>query len=84
MARWTGCLGSRRRDHGERLRFNATGGDPGLGGPPAAPASVTSERQASGFPPDARPAGAPQATVLVIRARRAGDVSPMSQPDSAA
>ena len=81
MARWTGCLGSRRRDHGERLASSGptTGGEPGLGDPPAAPLSVTAKWQVSGFPP-----AAPHPTGLVIRARRAGDVSPMPQPDSAA
>ncbi len=81
MTRWTGCLGSRRRDHGERLPSSGstTGSEPGLGDTPAAPLSVTATWQVSGFPP-----AAPQPTGLVIRARHAGDVSPMPQPDSAA
>jgi hypothetical protein len=85
MARWTGCLGSRKRDHGEMPRSNGTTarGDPGLGGQPAAPASAETEWQLSGFLSDTGPAGGPQSSGLVIRAPRAGD-SPMPEPNSAA
>ena len=90
MARWTGCLGSRKRDRGERPRFDGptSGGDePPLSvrpAPTATVATVATEWQPSEFPPDAGPTGPQQPSGLVIHARRAGDFAPVPQPNSAA
>lgn len=71
MARWTECLGSRKRDRGARPRSDrpTSGGEPGLGGPPAPTASVATEWQPSGFPTDPGPSDAPAAL-------RSGDPRP--------
>lgn len=62
MARWTECLGSRKWDRGARPRSDlpTSGGEPGLGGPPAPTASVATEWQLSGLPRDPGPSDAQQ------------------------
>jgi hypothetical protein len=83
MARWTGCFGSRKRERGARPRCEGpiSEGEPVHGSPTS---SVAAEWQLSGLPPGAPPASGQQPSGLVIHARRAGDVAPMPQPNSAA